>query len=120
MKEISFCGSIETADPEKIRTVLKEWLKAESLDFRVRMEGWSVVYEDDRFYLYCYEAGSRDGYYFLMEGREQHSTLEMTRVRLLEMVNICRVREIECIIDYSEIDEKNRRTSEEFTVKWTK
>ena len=120
MREIRFCGSIETSDPEKIRTVIKEWLKVESLDLRVRKEGWSVVYEDDHFYLYCYEVFSHHSQYFLIEGREHQSTLELTRLRLLEIINICRVRQIEGIIDYVEVDENNNEVSEELTVRWTK
>ena len=56
MNKIAFYGSIYSGDYKIVASILKKWLLTDNLDIKIRLSGEEIVYDNEKIYLYCYNA----------------------------------------------------------------
>jgi hypothetical protein len=117
MNRVAFYGTIRTADHEVVAELLRDWLKIENLDIKIRIVGVEITFENDTIYLYAHLAtASPPGkQFFLLEGNIV-ATLDVANARLQQLLQLCRGNNVSCDLEYEEVDEEGNLVSEEFTV----
>lgn len=116
MSRISFHGSLETGDAAVVEALLRAWLGADGLAMRVKRPGPEVVFEENGFYLYCYEAGAGVApAFYLLEGH-QDGTLDAARERLTVLHRLCQQRGVECSLEWVQVGDAGDELSEQFTL----
>lgn len=118
MDRVAYYGDIDTGDPQVVTRLIQDWLKTEKLSIQVGHVGVEIVYEDEGFYLFCHEAASRPGRapWYLLEGHMDR-TLEAAKAQLRELLLLCRAHDLECSLEYVQVNEDGDEVSEQFTVK---
>ncbi|MDY6785812.1 MAG: hypothetical protein SW833_25225 [Cyanobacteriota bacterium] len=118
MNKIAFYGSLESDNYKAIASVLKNWLKTEELDIKIRLGGEEIVYENEQLYLYCYNAVSNEGgvQSFLLEGNMSGS-LDEAKALLQKLIKSCNNEYITGNFEYVEITEVGDEVSDQFYLK---
>jgi hypothetical protein len=114
MNKIAFYGSIWSGDYQVVAALLRDWLKAEALDIKLRIGGEEIVYDSERLYLYVYNAAADEGVApsFLLEGNLS-GTLAEARELLQQLLALCKGQQIACNLEYVEVTENGDEVSEQ-------
>jgi hypothetical protein len=117
MNRIAFYGRIYSDDYMVIAALLKNWLKTEDLDIKIRLNGEEIVYEDDQIYLYCYNSVAKEGVTpnFLLEGN-MSGTLDAVKVLLHQLLQLCQEQNITSSFEYVEVTEDGDEVTEQFYI----
>ncbi|MFG1794422.1 hypothetical protein [Nocardia sp. NPDC049149] len=117
MQKVSFQGSINRGNATAVQTALSSWLDSD-LTMKVHYAGFETTFEDDTISIYCYQAYADNDVLFLLEGSMQ-SELPTAAAKLESLAQICRESQLDCTVDYSEVDEDDDPISDEFTIRST-
>lgn len=114
MNRIAFYGSLWTSDYTVVVDLIGKWVKTTHLDIKLRLSGEEIVYEDERFYLYCYNAVSSEGVdpSFLLEGNLA-GTLDEAGLMLQELAQLCTNHYVAGDFEYVEVNEEGDEVSEQ-------
>ena len=117
MNRIAFYGSLWTGDYKAVVRLMGEWVKSPHLDIKLRISGEEISYEDERLYLYCYNAVSTEGIKpsFLIEGN-MAMTLDKAKLMLQDLKKLCIKYHFESNFEYVEVNEDGDEISEQFHV----
>jgi hypothetical protein len=117
MNKIAFYGTIYSDDYNVVAAILKNWLKTEDLDIKIRLSGEEIVYETEEFYLYSYNSVTVEGVppSFLLEGN-MSGTLEEVKVLLQQLWQLCQEQNITSSFEYVEVTEDGDEISEQFYI----
>lgn len=118
MNRIAFYGSIWSGDYQLVANVLREWLKTDELDIKIRLGGEEIVYEDDKIYLYCYNAvaDAEEKPSFLLEGNIS-ATLDETKLLLQQLLQLYKSQNIVANFEYVEVNADGDEVSDQFYIK---
>lgn len=116
MSKISFHGSLETGDQERVTSVLKAWAGG-PLQVKVGRIGVEIVFEQPALYLFCHEAstGHDTSPFYLLEGSVL-GPLDEAEARLRHLCKLCQDSAVAASIDYVQVDEEGEWLSEELTL----
>ncbi len=117
MNKIAFYGTIYSGDYKVVAAILKNWLKTEDLDIKIRLSGEEIVYETEEFYLYSYNSVTVEGVppSFLLEGN-MSGTLEEVKALLQQLWQLCQEQNITSSFEYVEVTEDGDEVSEQFYI----
>ena len=117
MNKIAFYGRIYSGDYKVVAAILKDWLKTEDLDIKIRLGGEEIVYEDERIYLYCYNSVTeeRAAPNFLLEGNTS-STLDEVKALLQLLLQLYQEQKIDSSFEYVEVTEDGDEVTEQFYI----
>jgi hypothetical protein len=117
MSKIAFYGRIYSGDYRMVAAILKDWLKAEDLDIKIRLGGEEIVYEDELIYLYCYNSAANEGAAanFLLEGNIS-KTLDEVKVLLQQLLQLYQEQNIISSFEYVEVTEDGDEVTEQFYI----
>ncbi|BAZ27730.1 hypothetical protein NIES4074_01580 [Cylindrospermum sp. NIES-4074] len=113
----AFYGSIYSGDYQVVANLLKNWVQSEDLNIKIRLSGEEILYEDERLYLYCYNAMDNEGVAssFLLEGN-MSGTLDETKVFLQQLRQLCKDQYIIGSFEYVEVTEDGVEVSDQFYI----
>ncbi|PSR68623.1 hypothetical protein C8258_08945 [Nocardia sp. MDA0666] len=114
---ISFNGDIKIADNRVVRDAFEEWLGTNNTSVKERMSGFELTYEDEDTYVFCYEATVRAGVnpFYLFEGSLEGVESDSIE-KLRALIRVCVGKDLECIIDYTPVDDEGDPVGEEVTI----
>ncbi|APA97338.1 hypothetical protein [Nocardia seriolae] len=114
---ISFSGDIKMTDSRLVRSAFEEWLDTNRISVKERMSGFELTYEDEDTYVFCYEATVPAGVnpFFLFEGSIKGKESDSIN-KLKELIRVCAGKGLECIIDYTPVDDEGDPIGEEVTI----
>ena len=117
MNKIAFYGRIYSGDYNVVAAILKDWLKTEDLDIKIRLNGEEIVYEAERIYLYCYNSVTNEGAApnFLLEGNIS-GTLDEVKVLLEQLLQLYQEQNITTSFEYVEVTEDGDEVTEQFYI----
>ncbi|MFN6518729.1 MAG: hypothetical protein RMY29_030145 [Nostoc sp. CreGUA01] len=117
MNKIAFYGTIYSGDYKVVAAILKNWLKTEDLDIKIRLSGEEIVYETEEFYLYSYNSVTVEGVppSFLLEGN-MSGKLEEVKALLQQLWQLCQEQNITSSFEYVEVTEDGDEVSEQFYI----
>ncbi|MDZ8109228.1 MAG: hypothetical protein RM338_26875 [Nostoc sp. DedQUE12a] len=117
MNKIAFYGTISSGDYKVVADILKNWLKTEDLDIKIRLSGEEIVYEDEQVYLYSYNSVTVEGVppSFLLEGNMSR-TLEEVKVLLQQLWQLCQEQNLTSSFEYVEVTEDGDEVTEQFYI----
>ncbi|WP_396147530.1 hypothetical protein [Flavobacterium sp.] len=114
MNKIAFYGSIYSGDYKIVASILKKWLLTDNLDIKIRLSGEEIVYDNEKIYLYCYNAVIDEGEEpsFLLEGNISQ-TLDQVKALLHQLLQLYREQDINSNFECVEINENGDELSEQ-------
>lgn len=117
VNKIAFYGTIYSGDYKVVAAILKNWLKTEDLDIKIRLSGEEIVYETEEFYLYSYNSVTVEGVppSFLLEGN-MSGKLEEVKALLQQLWQLCQEQNITSSFEYVEVTEDGDEVSEQFYI----
>jgi hypothetical protein len=118
MTRTAFYGNISTPDAQIVRSLLETWLDTQNVKAKLKLTGNQFVYEDERIYVYCYNADAApEGHeMFLLEGNTADG-LDETRLLLQRFRKLCEERDLDCDLEYVALDESGDQAGDMIPVR---